>query len=76
MFVEQDVTWFWFGRILAVANLAYFSINMFIFLIPKFLPKAFDQYFREKNEIQTKMREDKQFMSVNRTQSPIEKKSD
>ncbi|KAL7606916.1 uncharacterized protein LOC111889825 [Lactuca sativa] len=67
----QDVAWFWFGRGLAVANLGYFSINMFVFLIPRFLPKAFDQYFRERNEIQRKIGEDKQFAGVRR-----DKKSD
>lgn len=71
MFLEQDVAWFWFGRGLAVANLGYFSINMFVFLIPRFLPKAFDQYFRERNEIQRKIGEDKQFAGVRR-----DKKSD
>ncbi|KAI3731405.1 hypothetical protein L1987_62593 [Smallanthus sonchifolius] len=50
----KDVAWFWFGRVLAVANLAYFSINMFGFLIPRFLPRAFNQYLREENEIQRK----------------------
>ncbi|GJW72191.1 hypothetical protein Tco_0129108 [Tanacetum coccineum] len=73
---DFDVAWFWFGRVLAVVNLAYFSINLFGFLIPRFLPKAFDQYFREKNEIQTKKREDIQFTTVDRTQSPTDKKSD
>ncbi|KAK1406047.1 hypothetical protein QVD17_42244 [Tagetes erecta] len=50
----KDVAWFWFGRGLALANLAYFSINMFGFLIPRFLPKAFNQYLREQQEMQTK----------------------
>ncbi|CAH1417334.1 unnamed protein product [Lactuca virosa] len=71
LFSPPDVAWFWFGRGLAVANLGYFSINMFVFLIPRFLPKAFDQYFRERNEIQRKMGEDKQFAGVRR-----DKKSD
>ncbi|KAH9313808.1 hypothetical protein KI387_022435, partial [Taxus chinensis] len=38
----QDVAWLWFGRGLAVANLLYFTINMFCFLIPRFLPRAFE----------------------------------
>ena len=74
--LEQDVAWFWFGRVLSVVNLAYFSINLFGFLIPRFLPKAFDQYFKEKNEIQTKMREDIQFTTGHGAQSPTDKKSD
>ncbi|KAI3501876.1 hypothetical protein L1887_29903 [Cichorium endivia] len=48
----DDVGWYWFGRILAIANLAYYSINLFAFLIPRYLPRAFEQYFKERNEIQ------------------------
>nr|XP_043615030.1 uncharacterized protein LOC122587000 [Erigeron canadensis] len=44
----QDIAWYWFGISLAVANLAYFSINIFAFLIPRFLPKAFELYFKER----------------------------
>nr|KYP38407.1 hypothetical protein KK1_040359 [Cajanus cajan] len=44
----KDKAWFWFGRILAMANLVYFSINLFGFLIPKFLPRAFMRYFQER----------------------------
>ncbi|KAF5795337.1 hypothetical protein HanXRQr2_Chr08g0338471 [Helianthus annuus] len=65
----KDVAWFWFGRVLALANLAYFSINMFGFLIPRFLPRAFNQYLREQNdEIQRKVVEDE-------PTSPLDKKS-
>ncbi|PWA28983.1 hypothetical protein CTI12_AA627090 [Artemisia annua] len=49
-----DVAWCWFGRSLAVVNLAYFSINLFAFLIPRFLPRAFEQYFYERIEMQPK----------------------
>ncbi|KAJ9563866.1 hypothetical protein OSB04_009026 [Centaurea solstitialis] len=71
----KDVAWFWFGRVLALANLAYFSINLFGFLIPRFLPRAFDHYFRERNEIQRKMGEDKKQFVVQTPQSPADKKS-
>nr|XP_043623558.1 uncharacterized protein LOC122595284 [Erigeron canadensis] len=71
----EDVAWFWFGRGLAAANLAYYSINLFVFLIPKFLPKAFDQYFRDTNENLTKMREDRQFDVHHQDQSHANKKS-
>ncbi|KAI5679398.1 hypothetical protein M9H77_10348 [Catharanthus roseus] len=60
----QNVAWYWFGRVLAVANLVYFSINLFGFLIPRFLPRAFENYFREKDEIQTKMEQDKRFSAA------------
>lgn len=53
------VTWYWFGKGLAVANLTYFSINLFGFLIPQFLPRAFEKYFREKSEVNSKLAEDK-----------------
>lgn len=55
----KDVVWFWFGRSLAAVNLLYFSVNLFGFLIPRFLPRAFERYFRERDEIHGKMAEDK-----------------
>ncbi|MCE3050663.1 hypothetical protein HAX54_047774 [Datura stramonium] len=55
----KDVTWYWFGKGLAAANLAYFSINLFGFLIPQFLPRAFERYFTERNEVHSKLAEDK-----------------
>ncbi|XP_058103162.1 uncharacterized protein LOC131246779 [Magnolia sinica] len=55
----KDIAWFWFGKVLAVANLLYFSINLFGFLIPQFLPRAFEIYFNERDEICSKMAEDK-----------------
>ncbi|EAZ16885.1 hypothetical protein OsJ_32361 [Oryza sativa Japonica Group] len=33
------------GRVLAVANLAYWGINLFAFLLPFYLPKAFNRYY-------------------------------
>ncbi|KAF9587257.1 hypothetical protein IFM89_039504 [Coptis chinensis] len=57
--VEYDVVWYWFGKILATADLVYFSINLFVFLIPKFLPRSFERYFMERNEIYSKAAEDK-----------------
>ncbi|KAK1319922.1 hypothetical protein QJS10_CPB04g00244 [Acorus calamus] len=46
----KDVAWLWFGKVLAVANLIYFSVNLFGFLIPRFLPRAFERYFKERDE--------------------------
>ncbi|XP_027343136.1 uncharacterized protein LOC113855706 [Abrus precatorius] len=71
----KDKAWFWFGRVLAVANLIYFSINLFGFLIPRFLPRAFKRYFQERGEIYAKVAEDKGYAVKNRTQ-PLEKKLD
>jgi hypothetical protein len=51
--------WVWFGRALAMANLVYFSINLFGFLIPKFLPRAFEKYFKMRDEVRAKTAEDK-----------------
>ncbi|KAL8258407.1 hypothetical protein R6Q59_030448 [Mikania micrantha] len=55
----QDIAWYWFGISLAVANLTYFSINIFAFLIPHFLPKAFELHFKERYETQAKLGDDK-----------------
>nr|GME11124.1 Transmembrane protein [Ipomoea batatas] len=54
----KDVVWHWFGRGLAVANLLYFCVNLFGFLIPCYLPRAFERYFRERDEIVAKAGED------------------
>lgn len=54
----KDIAWDWFGKGLAAANLLYFSINLLCFLIPRFLPRAFERYFRERDEIHSKMAED------------------
>ncbi|XP_076937046.1 uncharacterized protein LOC143604460 [Bidens hawaiensis] len=48
----------------------FFDMAWF-FLIPRFLPKAFNQYLREENEIQRKVAEDKQVHAT----SPLDKKS-
>ncbi|CAN1163748.1 hypothetical protein LINPERPRIM_LOCUS32785 [Linum perenne] len=54
-----EVGWYWFGKSLAVANMTYFSINLLCFLIPRFLPRAFEKYFDERdNEIHSKMTHD------------------
>eukprot|EP00897_Mesotaenium_endlicherianum_P010592 jgi/Mesen1/9561/ME000640S08906 len=37
--------WPLFGQVLAVINLAFWSVNLFGFLIPYFLPRAFKRYF-------------------------------
>lgn len=71
----QDIVWYWFGKSLAVANLAYFSINLFCFLVPRFLPRAFERYFRERDEIQAKTVEDKRSAALKKSQS-ADKKSD
>ncbi|RDY08313.1 hypothetical protein CR513_07465, partial [Mucuna pruriens] len=71
----QDSAWYWFGKGLAVANLTYFSINLFGFLIPRFLPRAFEKYFQERGEIFAKSAEDKRSVPDNKSQLP-EKKTD
>ena len=60
---------------MAVANLAYFSINLFVFLIPRFLPRAFERYFRERDETRAKIEEDKRSAAANKSQ-PTDKKAD
>lgn len=73
--ILQDTAWYWFGKGLAVANLAYFSINLCVFLIPRFLPRAFERYFQERGEIYAKSAEDKRSVSLNKPQLS-EKKMD
>ncbi|KAJ7545571.1 hypothetical protein O6H91_08G001900 [Diphasiastrum complanatum] len=45
----KDVAWMWFGTGLAAANFVYYSINLCLFLIPMFLPRAFETYFRDRD---------------------------
>uniref|UniRef100_J3N4N0 DUF7733 domain-containing protein n=1 Tax=Oryza brachyantha TaxID=4533 RepID=J3N4N0_ORYBR len=33
------------GRVLAVANLAFWGVNLFAFLLPFYLPKALNRYY-------------------------------
>ncbi|KAK9751189.1 hypothetical protein RND81_02G248700 [Saponaria officinalis] len=54
----KDVAWYWFGRNLAAANMLYFSTILFCFLIPRLLPRAFERYLNERDEIHMKMSED------------------
>ncbi|PKA61353.1 hypothetical protein AXF42_Ash020329 [Apostasia shenzhenica] len=54
-----DLAWQSFGRSLALGNLIYYSVNLFVFLIPKFLPRAFERYFKERGEVFSKMAEDR-----------------
>lgn len=42
------VLWLRFGWGLAVANLVFWSFNLFCFLIPVYLPKAFRIYHQKK----------------------------
>ncbi|KAF8697184.1 hypothetical protein HU200_036185 [Digitaria exilis] len=60
----QEAAWLWFGRYLAAANLVYFSANLFVFLIPRFLPRAFEKYFRLRDEVCAKTAEDKHARSA------------
>ncbi|GAU25396.1 hypothetical protein TSUD_70490 [Trifolium subterraneum] len=69
----KDKAWFLFGRILAVANLVYFSINLFGFLIPRFLPRAFKRYFQERGEIYAKAAEDKPQRIIHKSHVPQKK---
>ena len=48
----QDETWIWFGRALSAANAIYYTINLFGFLIPMFLPRAFESYFEDRANFQ------------------------
>ncbi|XP_038875679.1 uncharacterized protein LOC120068074 [Benincasa hispida] len=72
----KDIAWFWFGRTLAVANFAYFCVNMYGFLVPTFLPRAFERYFKDRDdETHAKIHEDKLSAAAAKSQ-PSDKKSD
>lgn len=70
----KDTAWFWFGRTLAIANFLYFSINLFGFLIPRFLPRAFERYFKERDEVHAKMAEDKRSATAANKSEPVSDK--
>ncbi|KAL1834846.1 hypothetical protein ACET3Z_004497 [Daucus carota] len=75
--LQDDVSWYWFGRGLAAANLVYFSINLLVFLIPRFLPRAFERYFSERDEMHSKAAEDNYAKAAaKQSKSADEKKSD
>lgn len=72
----KDVAWYWFGRGLAVANLAYFSINLFCFLIPRFLPRAFERYIKDRDEIEVRAKIDEDKRSSTGGSLSTDKKED
>ncbi|KAG0591884.1 hypothetical protein M758_1G212100 [Ceratodon purpureus] len=47
---SSEQSWFWFGQTLVMANTIYYTINLFVFLIPMFLPRAFENYFDSRAE--------------------------
>nr|CAH66572.1 OSIGBa0148P16.6 [Oryza sativa] len=71
---QEAVAWMWFGRYLAVANLVYFSTNLLVFLIPKFLPRAFEKYFRMRDEVYAKTAEDRHAAAATVAAKPVESK--
>lgn len=50
-------------------NMAYFSVNLFCFLIPRFLPRAFERYFKERDETNAKIAHDKASAKLNSPKS-------
>ncbi|KAI4334901.1 hypothetical protein L6164_013605 [Bauhinia variegata] len=74
----KDTAWYWFGLGLAMANMVYFSINLFGFLIPRFLPRAFERYLEEKEsgEMYAKSGEDKRSATDKPQSKPGDKKAD
>jgi len=45
----NEEAWMWFGKTLAAVNTVYYTINLFVFLIPMFLPRAFEKYFASRD---------------------------
>ncbi|CAB4264114.1 unnamed protein product [Prunus armeniaca] len=73
----KDIAWFLFRRSLAIANFLYFSIiNLFGFLIPRFLPRTFERYSREREEANAKMAADKHSAAANKSEPVADKKAD
>ncbi|RYQ94937.1 hypothetical protein Ahy_B08g089911 isoform A [Arachis hypogaea] len=62
----RDIIWYWFGKGIAVANLGYFSMNLF-------LPRAFEKYLQQKGEIHAKSAEEKRSSPINKPQSSEKK---
>jgi hypothetical protein len=71
---QEAVAWMWFGRYLAVANLVYFSTNLLVFLIPKFLPRSFEKYFRMRDEVYAETAEDRHAAAATVAAKPVESK--
>lgn len=72
----RDLAWMWFGRGLASANLIYSIINVFCFILPRFIPRAFERYFQAKAAHEAsvkKVADDK--VSTNPLQAVQEKKA-
>lgn len=72
----RDYAWMWFGRGLASANLIYFTINIFCFILPRFIPRALERYFQAKASLeatQKKVADDK--VSMKPPQAVTEKKA-
>lgn len=70
-----DQTWMWFGRTLAMANFVYFFINLFFFLIPMFLPRAFETYFNERAVFLSQQSKGEQFRKASNQGRESEKKA-
>ena len=68
----QDETWIWFGRALSAANAIYYTINLFCFLIPMFLPRAFESYFEDRTNFQREHpKQEKSFMPAIPSKIPV-----
>lgn len=52
----------------------YFSINLLVFLIPRFLPRAFERYFTERDEILSKAAEEKYAKAAAKQSKSVDEK--
>ncbi|KAG0581211.1 hypothetical protein KC19_4G232800 [Ceratodon purpureus] len=74
----NEEAWFWFGKFLAGANTIYYTINLFVFLIPMFLPRAFEKYFESRAiymEEKAKRKAEAEAEAEKRKAEEIERKS-
>ena len=78
MWVVQEEAWVWFGKSLAAANTIYYTINLFVFLIPMFLPRAFAKYFESRAvylEEKAKKKSEEEAEAERRKAEEIERRS-
>lgn len=74
----QEKAWLRFGQGLAAVNTIYYTINLFGFLIPMFLPRAFERYFESRAaymEEKARMKAEAEAEAERKKAEEIERKS-
>jgi signal transduction histidine kinase len=74
----NEEAWLRFGQGLAAVNTIYYTINLFGFLIPMFLPRAFERYFESRAaymEEKARMKAEAEAEAERKKAEEIERKS-